>query len=158
MYVILVRFLSEYLLFFLFLPIFYFLRKRDYQTVIRITASVILTYLLRKTVGVIWYEPRPFVIDPERLIYPTHKLSDSSFFSTHASVAAALAGSIFWGNKQLGLLIFSGAVLVAAGRVLAALHYPIDVIIGTSVGVAVSFLVEKKSQVIFKKWEERVDN
>ena len=143
MYTLIVHFLSEYLLFLLFLPVIYFLKKRDYKTCLKILLGVVITFLLRKVVGSLLYEPRPFIIDPAKLLYLTAiNVKDSSFFSGHASLAMSLSGAVFWKYKKLGIILIGLAVVVGIGRVLAGLHYPIDVAFGFFVGFLVSYLVK----------------
>ncbi|MBI3385364.1 phosphatase PAP2 family protein [Candidatus Gottesmanbacteria bacterium] len=143
MYIVFIRFVSEYLVFLLLLPIFYFLKKRDYQTCLKIFISVAITYLLRKVAGSFWYEQRPFIIDSTKLLYPTAlTVKDNSFFSGHAAIAMATAGTVFWKYKKMGLILIGLAVAVGMGRVLAGLHYEIDVMVGFFVGFLVSYLIK----------------
>lgn len=146
MYPIFVRFLSEFLVFFLLIPAVYLLVKKDINILIKILLSVVITYLLRKITGTILYEPRPYIVDPAIIIYPFHRLPDSSFFSTHASVSMAFAASVFFRYKRLGTLLVIGSFLVALGRVLGGLHYYHDVTFGLLVGFVVAFLINKYYQ------------
>lgn len=142
MYIFLVRFISEYLIFLLFFSLAYFLLKKDFKLVAKVIIAVSLVYILRKVASFLWYEPRPFVVDPGKMLYPVSKI-DSSFFSTHASVAFALAGTIFWRYKKLGYCFLTGAGIVSVGRILAGLHYPWDVAVGGVVGFSISYIVDK---------------
>lgn len=152
MYILFVRFISEYLIFLLFVIVFYYVWKRDFNLCFKIALSVFLTFLLRKFINIFWYEPRPYILEPSLLLYPTHKLPDSSFFSTHASTTMALAGAVYWKFKKTGLYLISGSLLVGLGRVLAGLHYPLDVISGMIIGFLISCVVEIATKRGVKKY------
>ena len=146
MYPIIVRFLSEFLVFFLLIPAVYLLVKKDINILLKILLSVAITYLLRKITGTIWDEPRPYIVDPAIIIYPFHRLPDSSFFSTHASVSMAFAASVFFRYKRLGIFLMAVSFFVALGRVLGGLHYYHDVAFGLLVGFIIAFLINKYYQ------------
>lgn len=153
MYILFVRFISEFLIFFLVIPFGYFLFKKDWPMVGKIFLTVALTAILRKFTNLIWFEPRPYVVDIHKLVYPiVMHPKDSSFFSGHASTAFVFAGAIFWQHKKFGLIMLTIASLVAVGRVLGGLHYPHDVIVGALVGMVISLLVHLTCwPLIFKK-------
>lgn len=153
MYILFVRFISEYLLYFLFFSIFWFLARKDLKTAIKIVISVILAYAIRTIAGHLWFEPRPFMANPQLLLYPT-KETGSSFFSGHTTLAFAVAGSVFWAHKKIGYGLLIAAAIVGLGRILAGLHYPQDVFIGALVGFGVSYLVNKVYVPIAKKFRE----
>lgn len=156
MYILLVRFISEYLIFGLFLLPLYFFLKKDYPTAFKIVLSLAITYAVRKIIGQIWYEPRPYVIDNLKLLYPVHKTPDSSFFSGHASVAMAIAVSVYLKQQKFGRIVIVLAVLVGVGRVLGGLHYIHDVIVGFLAGALISYFVYylyRKYQKNFKKFK-----
>lgn len=156
MYVIFVRFISEYLLYFLFFSTFCFLTRKDFKMVIKIVIGIVLAYGIRTIAGHLWFEPRPFMVNPQLLLYPT-KETDSSFFSGHAIMAFAVAGSVFWRYRKFGTALFIMASMVSLGRVLAGLHYPHDVIAGALVGITISYLVERLSPKIIRRFKKRID-
>lgn len=80
---------------------------------------------------------RPFVINeipPLTLTTPF----DGSFPSGHAASAFALSVWIFMKNKKIGIIFVAGAVMVALGRVLSNVHYPLDVVGGAVLGTIIS--------------------
>ena len=114
--------------------------------VIKILTAFVLTWTVRKLANIIWYEPRPFIVDPSALLYYTKlTIHDGSFFSFHASTAFSAAGSVFWRYRKFGTALFIMASMISLGRVLAGLHYPHDVIVGALVGITISYLVERLS-------------
>jgi undecaprenyl-diphosphatase len=85
---------------------------------------------------------RPFLLNGENPMTITVP-SDAAFPSGHAALAFGLAVTIYLHNKKLGIIYILGAILVAIGRVWANVHYPIDVLGGAVLGVAVSLAIEK---------------
>ena len=67
--------------------------------------------------------------------------SSASFPSGHASTAFAAAAAIALLRPSLRVPAFALAALVAASRVVLGVHYPLDVIAGALIGVAVGSLV-----------------
>ncbi len=126
--------------------------------VVKIFLAFTITAAIRQLVQIFWYEPRPFKIDSFRLLYPIDVTAyGSSFFSGHASSAFSIAGIIFCRYKKFGLLLIAGAALTALGRVLAGLHYPHDVIVGALAGVTISYLVERLSPIIARRFKKMFD-
>lgn len=106
-------------------------------------AAAVGSYALSALFGFFAGRARPFVglNDIHQLITTTffHK----SFPSSHATVAFALAFTVFLFNKQWGAVMLGAAVLVALGRVYVGVHYPIDVIAGAVLGIAAGYLIFK---------------
>ena len=153
MYVVFVRFISEYLIYILLSLTIYFVWKRNWKQLLVIIISLGLTVLIRKVTGILIFEPRPFVVNPNLLLYPTFKAGESSFFSGHAANSFAFAGSVFWYRKKLGIVLLIIAGIIASGRVLAGLHYIWDVGIGAMVGVLISYAIKNFSFIIIKKFK-----
>lgn len=68
--------------------------------------------------------------------------NNNSFPSSHAAVAFAIAVTVWLHNKKLGWIFIALAISVAAGRVLANVHFTIDVFIGSLVGVIVGLAID----------------
>jgi len=65
----------------------------------------------------------------------------ASFPSGHAAVAFAIATTLWLHNYTNRKVWFGVAVLVAVGRVLLFVHYPIDVIVGALIGMLTSSVI-----------------
>jgi undecaprenyl-diphosphatase len=59
----------------------------------------------------------------------------SSLPSIHAAVAFCLATTVTMHQKSLGVFLFTVAAIVSIGRVLALVHYPMDIVLGMLIGV-----------------------
>lgn len=84
--------------------------------------------------------PRPFeVLDNFKPLFATGK--GDAFPSGHATFLGALAFSFFFSRPKLGFLFVFGAILVALCRVLAFVHWPIDVLVGLLFGFIFSLIL-----------------
>ncbi len=102
-------------------------------------ASTAGSYLLSAIIGFAYGRGRPFAsfADAHQLIVTS--FSHKSFPSSHATVAFALAGTVFWFNKPLGVALLAAAFLVSWGRVFVGVHYPLDVTAGALIGLLFSY-------------------
>lgn len=88
----------------------------------------------------IFANPRPFVSIAE--FTPLFTSEGLSFPSSHATVFSALAVVMFFENKKLGIFFAVSAVLIGLSRIVAGVHYPVDILAGLvlgSVGVLVVY-------------------
>ena len=68
---------------------------------------------------------------------------DSAFPSEHTVIAFALAVTVFMHDRKVGWVFLICAILIGIARVIANVHYPIDIIGGAFLGTIVAVLVEK---------------
>jgi undecaprenyl-diphosphatase len=81
--------------------------------------------------------PRPFeVLTNLKPLFVTGR--GDAFPSGHATFMGALAIGVFLQNKKLGLVFIAGAIIITIARVLANVHWPIDVVAGLLWGALVS--------------------
>jgi membrane-associated phospholipid phosphatase len=82
-------------------------------------------------------ESRPYTVMPHVLVLVSRS-SDASFPSDHAVMAGAAAAGVLLAHRTLGLVTAGLALLMAATRVYVGAHFPLDVVAGLAVGVAVA--------------------
>ncbi len=85
---------------------------------------------------------RPFVTNGREidvLIRPT----DGAFPSEHTVIAFALAVTVFMHDRKVGWVFLIGALTVGVARVMANVHYPIDIVGGAFLGTIVAVIVER---------------
>jgi undecaprenyl-diphosphatase len=85
---------------------------------------------------------RPYMVnhgEVDVLIKPT----DGAFPSGHTVLAFALAVTVFMHDRRVGLWFLASALLIGVARVLANVHYPIDIVGGAFLGTIVAVVVEK---------------
>ncbi|MDE2037795.1 MAG: phosphatase PAP2 family protein [Patescibacteria group bacterium] len=126
----------------LILGIYFLLQPRanwKHMAIFAISAAL-LAYLIAVIGGLLYYDPRPFVVGNFTSLIP--HAPDNGFPSDHALLVSAIAmiGTIW--NKRLGLALWFIALFVMAGRVYVGVHHPIDVI-GSAV-IAIGAVVAMK--------------
>lgn len=149
----LIIFFAQYLIFLMYVGalIYYFfqpliIRK---QILIFSVLTIPLSYLLAKIAGLVYNNPRPFVIDGSTPMFA--HLPNNGFPSDHTLFSAVLGVILYKFNKKLGLIYFFLAIIIGIARVLANVHHIIDVMAGLLIVVVVGFLVNKY---IFNKHKE----
>lgn len=97
-----------------------------------ILGALALAYTLGRIAGLFYYHEQPFAVLQFTPLIP-HEI-DNAFPSDHALVAGVLAGIASLYNRGLGVLLWMLAVGVGAGRVMAGVHYPLDIVVGLVIG------------------------
>ncbi len=69
--------------------------------------------------------------------------TDGAFPSAHTALAFGLAVTVFMHDKRVGWLYLIGALTVGVARVLANVHYPVDILGGAFIGTLTAVIVEK---------------
>lgn len=101
-------------------------------TVLGVSAALAMNQLL----GLLWYEPRPFMVGLGHTL--VFHVVENSFPSDHATFLWSLGfGLITTGAARgWGVLVCVCGLLVAWARIYLGLHFPIDMAISLSVGLA----------------------
>jgi undecaprenyl-diphosphatase len=106
-------------------------------TLAMITAWVVSDGIVKPLV----HRARPFVADPRAVRILGNPPSGSSFPSAHTAAAFAAAwmlSELFPGGR---VAFWALAALIAFSRVYVGAHYPLDVVAGALLGVAVGYMV-----------------
>ena len=100
---------------------------------------LVTSYLLALIAGFFYYDTRPFVnLGTSPLV--AHA-ADNGFPSDHTLLAATLAAIVTPGNVPLGIVLWVIALLIGATRVLALVHYPIDIVASCVIAIVSAPLV-----------------
>lgn len=113
------------------------------ETVIHAVFSCFVAWVICELIKTIFPTLRPFQaldLAPLTLTIP----GNGAFPSSHSAVAFALAVTILKHDKKVGVLYLVMAGLVGVARIIAHVHYPIDIIGGALIGVIVSRLTSGK--------------
>lgn len=84
--------------------------------------------------GHLYYHARPFVVD--HTVPLLAHAADNGFPSDHALLTAAIAAGIWKSSRPLSAIGWAIAIAVGTARVLAGIHWPMDVIGGLLMAVA----------------------
>ena len=111
-----------------------------FRKILIIFGSAILTYCLVKIIKNLVFTPRPFLsLDSVNLLF---KYGDyDSFPSGHTAIFSSLAMAIYFYNKKASILFFFGALIIGVARVIAGIHFPIDILSGLGLGIVISSIV-----------------
>jgi undecaprenyl-diphosphatase len=100
--------------------------------------SALLAFLLAHATGTIYYNPRPFVVEHVKPLFPYS--ADNGFPSEHTLFATVIAGTIFFFRRNLGIFLGILGILIGAARVIAGVHHPIDIVGGIAVAIFAIFI------------------
>ncbi len=102
-------------------------KEDNIRNILVILASAIVAWLVAKGIKHISLSPRPFeVLDNVNLLFE-HGGGDS-FPSGHATFYSALATSFYFYHKYLAIIYIIGAILIGLSRIIAGIHFPIDIL------------------------------
>lgn len=104
-------------------------------------AAAGLGLLVNRVIGNLWFRDRPFTAHPVDTLLLTHRSTDPSFPSDHATAAFAIAFAVFFFSRRLGIVFLVAACAIGVSRVLLGVHYPSDVAAGAVIGFGSALLV-----------------
>ena len=97
-----------------------------------------IAFLVSVIAGHLFYDTRPFVVEQIEPLIP--HAADNGFPSDHTLFAMVAAATIFVYNRKLGMLLGILSVLVGVSRVMAKVHYPIDIVGSIAIAIAATCL------------------
>lgn len=113
------------------------------ETVVHAIFACLVAYAITELIKTFIPMARPFQgvgVSPLTLTIP----DDGTFPSSHSAVAFALAVTIIKHDKKVGVLYLIMAGLVGVARILAHVHYPLDIMVGALIGTVISLLTSSK--------------
>jgi len=151
---LIIEFLASFLLWFMFFGLFVLWftdGKIKKEQVIHAIFAASSAWVIAHLIKAIFPTLRPFQVNdsPTAVIIP---LANGGFPSGHTAAAFALAVTIWQHNKKAGVVFLVSALLVGIGRMLANVHYPVDILGGAVLGIVSALAVEKLHfRKLFKK-------
>jgi len=112
------------------------LLTRKQRVVLKGLTSFVIATAIELGAKAVWYAPRP---DANILVTATN----SSFPSGHSANAFALAMTLYFYNKKIGIPALIFAALVSISRIFVGAHWPIDVVIGAALGIGAAYGVDR---------------
>ena len=103
-----------------------------------VATSVMVAYIITGLMKLYFAVPRPFLAGVESLFIHG---GYNSFPSGHATIFAALTVAMFMFHKRRGWWFFFSAIAIGFARVMAGVHYPIDIFAGYIIGALSAYCV-----------------
>ena len=124
------------------LVLWFFGKKINKKQIVLALIAGFLAWTIAQGVKLAFPTLRPFMVNGDPvgvLITPT----GSAFPSAHTALAFSLAVTIFLLDGKIGWIYLSFAMFVGIARILANVHYPIDIVGGALIGILVAIIVGK---------------
>lgn len=142
---ILIEFFASFFLWFMFAGIFalwVFDGKIKREQVLHALLAGVLAWIIAHIIKALFPTLRPFQVNgqPVSVAIP---LANGGFPSGHAAAAFGIAITIWKHDGKTGVIYLLSAVLVGVARILANVHYPIDILGGAILGIITSLGVGK---------------
>jgi undecaprenyl-diphosphatase len=118
---------------------------QKWKEIFYVFISVMTAWLGAILLKLLFHMPRPFVEFSN--VIPLFKETDFSFPSGHATFYMGLAIAVFLHHKKVGYWFMFFALLIGLARIVAGVHFPIDILGGYIIGAIISYLLLK----LFKK-------
>lgn len=140
-----IEFFASFLIWLLFLGLFILWvidGKIKKEQVVHALMSCLLAWAVVVTIKYLFPTERPFLVNggDAHVIIPPF---DGAFPSWHTTVAFALSVTVFMHDRKVGWWYLASAFVIGIARVMANVHYPIDIVGGALVGTLVAVVVEK---------------
>ncbi len=140
----------EYILIFLLILFLVKNFKKYYRIVLEaffgaILAKEIFVDIIRQVIS----RPRPFIENQIYLLID-HPITPA-FPSAHAAFYFAIATTIYFYHKKVGLVFLISASLISIARVFSGVHWPSDILVGGLIGVFSAFIVRRIAKEIYKE-------
>jgi undecaprenyl-diphosphatase len=115
----------------------FFALKKKWKEIMFVFVSVISAWLSSLLLKVIFHTVRPF--NELTNVVPLLRPTDYSFPSGHSTFFMALAIAIYLYHKRAGIVFGLFALLIGLSRIIAGVHYPIDILGGFILGGFISY-------------------
>ena len=133
-------FFATYLIYFVIIfSLLFFLFHKKWQEFILVCVSGGIAWFLAKILKILIHTDRPFNIFPQ--VQSLFIETGYAFPSGHTMVASAIAFALFFTHKKIGYLFMSFAFIVGLSRIIAGVHFPVDILGGFVLGFLVAFSV-----------------
>lgn len=130
-------------------------RPRKVEFVVAGVIALAVVGVLIVVGGMIWTDPRPFVVDG---VAPAiAHAADNGFPSDHTAAAGALAGLVLAYRRRLGALLVLLALGVGLSRVAAHVHHVPDILGGLAFGLLAAAVGIFLARVAMRAWATRQD-
>ena len=110
-----------------------------WKEIVLVFFSGIFSWCISQVLKLLIHTSRP-VVEFQNVVTLIQK-NDFSFPSGHATFYMALAFAIFFSHKKAGYVFILFALLIGIARIIAGVHFPIDILGGFILGILTAYLV-----------------
>ena len=110
--------------------------KESFVFLASAAAAWLITFFIKDALHI----QRPFLALADANLLFEHGGGEDSFPSGHATFFAALSMAIFFYHRRVGWIYFLCTFLISLSRVIAGLHFPLDILAGWVIGIASAIL------------------
>ena len=115
--------------------------KQKWKEIFFVSLSVFIAWISAILLKLVFQVPRPFLALKD--VMPLFQPTDYSFPSGHSALFMAIAVAIFMYHKENGYVFFVFALMIGFARIIAGVHYPLDILGGYLIGGFISYLLIK---------------
>ncbi len=119
----------------------FYLLKQKWREILIVFFSSVLAWIIGYLFKNIFMELRPFLALPN--VMPLWVEGGYAFPSGHSTTFMALAFSIFLIHKKVGYLFILSALIIGITRIMAGVHYPVDILGGFVLGILISYITNR---------------
>lgn len=109
--------------------------------ILTITIATISGYIAANLLKLLIHTDRPFVYLNN--IHTLISESGYAFPSGHSATISAFAFAVFFKNRPIGFICLVTMLLIGLSRVVAGVHFPVDIIGGYALGFVVAYLLKR---------------
>ncbi len=117
-------------------------KRRYYFIFLTVLSVIISSGVVNTVIKYFYYNPRPYLVidNVKTLILPP---DSSSMPSGHMMFIVPIALSIFYFNRRAGMWFIGTTVLMGIARVIAGVHWPLDILAGMFFGTLCFYLAKE---------------
>ena len=110
------------------------------KEIIAVFFAGVIAWLSSVALKTLVHTERPFILFPN--VLPLFPETGFAFPSSHMALFSAVAFTLFFKHKKIGYLFMFFTLLMGITRIIAGVHFPIDILGGFILGALVAYLVK----------------
>ena len=142
------RFSAVYLIFVMIVAVLVFAgiwaqknrQQASFVLVLSVASGFVARVVIAEPVRILAARARPYEVLPVVRQLVDHAMGHS-FPSGHATLAFAIAAAVFSVHRKAGVVFLGIAGVISVSRVIAGVHWPIDVLAGAVLGMVSTWVV-----------------